>query len=91
MSDLTPEKLAELRCLLDEAPPLPYRDSPRTHGDPSEGPTYVALEARLERLAALVDTAKIRAAALHHEADDVENMIDRPAKYGTCDGGADSD
>lgn len=38
----------ELRRLLGEAPPLPYRDSPRTHGDPSEGPTYVALEAQLE-------------------------------------------
>ena len=48
MSDLTPEKLAELRRLLDEAPPLPYRDSPATHGDPSNGPTYVALEAQWE-------------------------------------------
>ena len=48
MSDLTPEKLAELRLLLDEAPPLPYRDSPRTHGLPSDGPTYVALEAQHE-------------------------------------------
>lgn len=38
----------ELRRLLGEAPPLPYRDSPRTHGDPSNGPTYVALEAQLE-------------------------------------------
>ena len=48
MPDLTPEKLAELRRLLDEAPPLPYRDSPATHGDPSNGPTYVALEAQWE-------------------------------------------
>ena len=48
MSDLTPETLAELRRLLDEAPPPPYRDSPATHGDPSNGPTYVALEAQWE-------------------------------------------
>ena len=48
MPDLTPEKLAELRRLLDEAPPLPYRDRPATHGDPSNGPTYVALEAQWE-------------------------------------------
>ena len=48
MSDLTPEMLAELRRLLDEAPPLPYRGSPATHGDPSNGPTYVALEAQWE-------------------------------------------
>ena len=48
MPDLTPEKLAELRRLLAEAPPLPYRDSPATHGDPSNGPTYVALEAQWE-------------------------------------------
>ena len=45
---MTPETLAELRLLLDEAPQLPYRDSPRTHGNPSDGPTYVALEAELE-------------------------------------------
>ena len=44
----TPETLAELRLLLDEAPQLPYRASPRTHGIPSDGPTYVALEAQLE-------------------------------------------
>ena len=44
---MTPD-LAELRRLLDEAPPLPYRDSPATHGDPSNGPTYVALEAQRE-------------------------------------------
>lgn len=48
MNNLTPETLAELRRLLDEAPPLPYRDSPATHGDPSNGPTYVALEAQRE-------------------------------------------
>ena len=48
MSASTPETLAELRRLLDEAPPLPYRDSPATHGDPSNGPTYVALEAQWE-------------------------------------------
>ena len=48
MSAPTPETLAELRRLLDEAPPLPYRDSPATHGDPSNGPTYVALEAQWE-------------------------------------------
>ena len=48
MSAPTPETLAELRRLLDEAPPLPYRDSPATHGDPSNGPTYVALEAQRE-------------------------------------------
>ena len=48
MPDLTPEKLAELQRLLAEAPPLPYRDSPATHGDPSNGPTYVALEAQWE-------------------------------------------
>ena len=48
MSDLTPETLAELRRLLDEAPAPPYRDSPATHGDPSNGPTYVALEAQWE-------------------------------------------
>ena len=45
---VTPEMLAELRRLLDEAPPPPYRDSPATHGDPSNGPTYVALEAQWE-------------------------------------------
>lgn len=44
----TPETLEELRLLLDEAPQLPYRASPRTHGIPSDGPTYVALEAQLE-------------------------------------------
>ena len=48
MSAPTPETLAELRRLLDEAPPLPYRDRPATHGDPSNGPTYVALEAQWE-------------------------------------------
>ena len=48
MTDPTPETLAELRRLLDEAPPLPYRDRPATHGDPSNGPTYVALEAQWE-------------------------------------------
>ena len=48
MSDLTPETLAELRRLLSEAPPLPYRDSLGSHGLPSDGPTYVALEAQLE-------------------------------------------
>ena len=45
---LTPETLAGLRLLLDDAPQLPYRASPRTHGNPSDGPTYVALEAQLE-------------------------------------------
>ena len=48
MSAPTPETLAELRRLLDEAPPLPYRDRPAAHGDPSSGPTYVALEAQWE-------------------------------------------
>ena len=48
MSDLTPETLAELRRLLSEAPPLPYRDSLGSYGAPSEGPTYVALEAQRE-------------------------------------------
>ena len=46
--NLTPETLAELRLLLDDAPQLPYRVSPRTHGLPSDGPTYVALEAQWE-------------------------------------------
>lgn len=48
MIALTTETLAELRLLLDEAPQLPYRASLRAHGDPSGGPTYVALEAQLE-------------------------------------------
>ena len=46
--NLTAETLAELRLLLDEAPQLPYLYSPGTHGNPSDGPTYVALEAELE-------------------------------------------
>ena len=46
--NLTPEALAELRLLLGDAPQLPYRVSPRTHGNPSDGPTYVALEAQWE-------------------------------------------
>ena len=48
MTSLTPQTLVELRLLLDEAPQLPYRVSPRTQGNPSDGPTYVALEAQLE-------------------------------------------
>lgn len=48
MIDLTPETLAELRRLLVEAPPLPYQCGTRTHGLPSDGPTYVALEAQHE-------------------------------------------
>ena len=40
MSDLTPEIQAELRRLLDEAPPLPYRDIPATHGAHSVRPTH---------------------------------------------------
>ena len=40
--------LIELPRLLAEAPPPPYRYGPRTHGLPSDGPTYVALEAKYE-------------------------------------------
>ena len=47
MTNLTPQTLAELRLLLDKAPPLPYRAFPRTYGNPSDGPTYIALEAEL--------------------------------------------
>ena len=45
MTELTPEKRAELRELIGESPDLPYRVSHGTHGNPSDGPTYVALEA----------------------------------------------
>ena len=48
MSDLTPEKLAELRHLLDGAPPPPYRASPRALVYPSGGTTYLELEAQVE-------------------------------------------
>ena len=47
MTSLTPQTLAELRLLLDKAPPLPYRAFPRTYGNRSDGPTYIALEAEL--------------------------------------------
>lgn len=42
---MTADEIARLRALKRDAPPLPYRYREGAEGDPSNGPTFTALEA----------------------------------------------